>query len=241
VISLIITIKNQASIVNYCLKSISQHFRDEEVVLVDDGSDEKTKKLTEGYTEKYNWILIRNDKSVGHTQACTQGIQKSTAENIFLLNSDIIVTKNSLSELAKVMDENKDIAVVGPCTSSASGKQLISRLYQRRFVMRLGEIEQIANQVANNVGFEDIPTVNGFCFGMKRSVFNEVGGFDPVLTCYGNEKELSVRIRKAGYRTVWVKHVYVHHFGKVTYSKENINIGRACIDADRYILKKHGG
>jgi GT2 family glycosyltransferase len=70
-------------------------------------------------------------------------------------------------------------------------------------------------------------------------VFEKVGGFDPVLNSYGNEKELLIRIRKAGYRTVWVKGSYVHHFGKMSYSKTNINIGRACKDADNYIFKKH--
>ena len=60
------------------------------------------------------------------------------------------------------------------------------------------------------------------------------------LECYGNEKELLIRIRKAGYRTVWKKGCYIHHFGKMSYSQEkNIDIGKAQKDADTYIFRKH--
>jgi len=238
-ISIIIPVKNQHDIVKNCLKSIIR-YQKSEVVLIDDGSTEQnTIELLKNYSNKFGWKLFRNEKSVGHTGACQKGIDASTFENIFLLNSDIIVTPNSLELLAKVLDENEKIAVVGPCSSSASGPQLIPILYQKRFTMTLHEIHKMALICKNNNVIQDIELVNGFCFGIKRSVYNKVGGFDEVLTCYGNEKELLVRIRKAGYRTVLVSGAYIHHYGKMTYSHEPIDIARACVDADRYINKKH--
>ena len=72
-------------------------------------------------------------------------------------------------------------------------------------------------------------------------MFEKIGGFDPALNCYGNEKELLIRIRKEGYRTVFVPTSYIHHFGKMSYSKEKIDIFKACKDADRYIARKHFG
>lgn len=240
-ISIIVPIKNQFKIVKLCLESIERHYKNEEIVLVDDGSTEtETRSLLNLFIQlNPNWKLIRHDQSLGHTKSCEDGITNTTCENIFLLNSDTILTKNSLEILSHVLDKNNDIGVVGPSTSSATGLQIISNLYSKRFSMSIESIEKIAESVSNLNEIKDIELVNGFCFAIKRSVYDKVGGFDSVLTCYGNEKELLIRIRKLGFRTVYVRNSYVHHFGKVSYGHEKIDIGRAQIDADRYIKKKH--
>lgn len=242
--TIIIPIKNQFEYVKKCLISIDHNYPDYEIVIVDDGSDEP--KLLEYFehvkSKKNKWIFIRNENSKGHSIACTLGIQKSTQENIYLLNSDTILLKNSLSVLNKILNENKEIGVVGPSTSSASGPQLIQSFYKNRFKMSIEDMENYSNKIFDKFqyAFQEIKLVNGFCLGIKRTVFNKVGGFDPNLKCYGNEKELLIRIRNNGYKTVWGKGSYVHHFGKISYSKIKLNIGKAQIDADKYIFKKHG-
>lgn len=240
--SIVIPIKNQFKIVKMCIDSIIRHYKDEDVVLVDDGSTEENliSYLKNLQLEFPNWTFITNKTSLGHSLACTSGISSSKTNNIFLLNSDTIVTKNSLNILTKVLEENKEIAVVGPSTSSATGPQMLKELYEKRYVLTIDEIEKITENLESNKEIIDIPLVNGFCLGLKKNVFEAVGKFDVNLNSYGNEKELLIRIRNAGYRTVFVKGCYVHHFGKVSYSHENINIGQACKDADKLIIKKHG-
>ena len=241
---IIVPIKNQFKIVKMCIESIVKYYANQEIVLIDDGSTEQNLVSYLKETHKRfncNWQLFTNQSSTGHTKACELGIENSTSENIFLLNSDTILTKNSLEFLSDTLDKNKNIAVVGPKTSSASGPQLFLEAFTNRFKWTIDEIEEYArqNELLNNE-ILDIELVNGFCLGLKRSVFYQVGKFDENLTCYGNEKELLLRIRKAGYRTVFITKSYVHHFGKMSYSQEkNINIGKAQRDADCYIMKKH--
>lgn len=238
--SIIIPIKNQFEIVKQCLDSILRHCYEQEVILVDDGSDEEeTIRLLRDYSKIYKWKLIRNEKSVNHSVACEMGIEKSSNQNLFLLNSDTIITKNSLQILSDVLDKNIDIAVVGPSTSSASGEQQIEQLFLKRFEMTIQEIDEIAISLLDNNQIKDIKLVNGFCFGIKKTIFQNVRGFDSNLNCYGNEQELLIRIRKEKYRTVHVCNSYVHHLGKMSF-KSNLNIGVAIRDASKYILKKHG-
>jgi GT2 family glycosyltransferase len=239
--SIIIPIKNQFEIVKKCLHSVYKYYKDQDVIIVDDGSnEEKLLMYLQDFKKITNWLFYRNETSQGHTKACELGIASSANENMFLLNSDTIVTPNSLHILSKVLDENKDIAVVGPTTSSASGPQMIPQLYSKRFTLTIEEIERLALEFEKDKTIQNIDLVNGFCFGIKKSVFNSVGKFDERLTAYGNEKELLVRIRKANFRTVWVKGAYVHHFGKMSYAHENLNIGQCQKDADNYIFKKYG-
>ena len=240
--SVIVPIKNQFKIIKMCLESLQRHHKDEDIIVVDDGSDEEnTKKVIVSMCSANNWKHIRNEKSVGHSRACEQGIEVAKMENLFLLNSDTIVTENGLKILDKVLRENKDIAVVGPKTSSATGPQLSQEAYINRFVWTIDQIEEFAKQcelVEENMS--DLDLICGFCFGIKKSVFLSVGKFDQQLTCYGNEKELLIRVRKAGYRTVFVPMSYIHHFGRMSYSHENINIAKCQKDGDRLIAKKHG-
>jgi GT2 family glycosyltransferase len=240
-LSIIVPIKNQEKIVRMCLDSLFRHYSNEEIILIDDGSTEQNLiSYLEELQASKKIILLTNKTSVGHSGACTKGIELSSNEIVFLLNSDTIVTKNSLNILAKVLEQNKEIAVTGPSTSSASGPQLLPGLYDKRFSMTIDEIEEKAIELEENKQIIDLELVNGFCFAIKKAVFMQVGGFDPALQSYGNEKELLIRIRKLGLRTVWVKGSYVHHFGKMSYSKESINVGVAQRDSDRYILRKHG-
>jgi GT2 family glycosyltransferase len=51
---------------------------------------------------------------------------------------------------------------------------------------------------------------------MRRSVFDEVGGFDAVrLKVAFNDVDLCLRVRQAGYRIVWTPHArLIHHESK---------------------------
>jgi hypothetical protein len=239
--SIVVPIKNQFKIVKMCIESILRHYKDQEVILIDDGSTEEQliSYLKEIQQQNPNWIVFFSTKSSGHSAACTIGINGSKHENVFLLNSDTILTKNCLNILSEVLDNNSKIAVVGPSTSSASGPQMLPGLYNKRFQMSINDIENFATDCEVNKEIQDLELINGFCLGIKKTVFKSIGGFDVSLECYGNEKELLIRIRKAGYRTVWVKNSYCHHYGKMSYSQSGINVGQAQKDADNYILRKH--
>lgn len=239
--SIVCPIKDQYQIVKKCLESFERNCSEQEIILIDDGStEEATIKMIVDMCKKNNWKYFRNEKSQGHTKASELGIKNSFYENVFLVNSDIIVPKKGLKHLADTLNQYEEIAVVGPSTSSASGPQQMQEAYSNRFIWTVQQIDDYANNIVDS-GIIDLPLVNGFCFGIKKSVFVKIGGFDKALSCYGNEKELLVRIRKAGYRTVWVKESYIHHFGKMSYGQEKgLNIGQAQLDGDRYIIKKHG-
>lgn len=238
--SIIVPIKNQYKIVKMCLDSIVKFYVDKDIILVDDGSDEQaTLNLLKDYSIKYNWKLFRNNNSIGHSGACTIGINNSKYENVFLLNSDIIVTSKVLTILSNVLDKYDDVGCAGPYTCSASGDQMIKELYDKRYAMKEDQIEKVASDLEVNTELKDISLVNGFCMVLRKSLFKKLGGFCAELSSYGNEKEFQIRMRKAGFRTVLVNS-YVHHFGKVSYSKENINISQCQKDADRLILKLHG-
>lgn len=57
----------------------------------------------------------------------------------------------------------------------------------------------------------------GFALFIRRSLWEQAGGFDQRLPDYGNEMELCRRIAEEGYRLVWIRNSYIHHFGQQSY------------------------
>jgi GT2 family glycosyltransferase len=86
----------------------------------------------------------------------------------------------------------------------------------------------------------DLPTVGGFAFIIRRSVWEKFGGFDRNLPDYGNESELCRRITKSGLRVVWTQNSYIHHFGHQSYGRlgEEV-ITRRARTARAYIDRMH--
>ena len=62
-----------------------------------------------------------------------------------------------------------------------------------------------------------MPEVSGFAFFIRRGLWEQLGGFDRNLPDYRNETELCGRVLSAGYRAVWVRNSYIHHFGGASY------------------------
>jgi hypothetical protein len=82
--------------------------------------------------------------------------------------------------------------------------------------------------------------VGGFAFFIRRSLWEQLEGFDHNLPDYGNESELCKRVVKEGFRIVWTQNSYIHHLGQQTYGhlgwKMIANRSRI---AREYINKKH--
>ena len=82
------------------------HFENFEVIVVDNGSMDGSRELIE---EKYPWVkLIKLPYNKGFAIACNEGIKASDAEYIVLLNNDIEVTPDWLTELYEGMERHPE-------------------------------------------------------------------------------------------------------------------------------------
>jgi len=87
-----------------------------EIIIVDNGSEEKIKNQISKFKNKYQNFkikLIENKENLGFSKANNQAIQQAQGEYILLLNSDTEVMDNGIEQLLNFMKANKkaDIAV----------------------------------------------------------------------------------------------------------------------------------
>ena len=92
-VSVIIPNYNGKKYLKDCLDAMeNQSFRDFEVLLVDNGSEDGSREYVE---EAYPWVrLITLSENTGFCGAVNQGIKKSSSPLVILLNNDTIAEKN---------------------------------------------------------------------------------------------------------------------------------------------------
>jgi len=222
-ISVIVAIYDSPKVTRRCLESIEKYGANAEVILVDDGSQlQETTDLIQDYEHRNGWILIRHKEPLGHSRSCEAGSRLATKPYLCFLNSDTVVTPWSWRGAKEAFDSDPRIAVTGPTTSRASTKQTIRRAEYCRHYWTASQIYAFAERYISKQqprSWVDLPAVDGFAFFIRRTIWEEVGGFDPRLLDYGNETELCKRLSKRGFRIIWTQNSYIHHFGEATYSR----------------------
>ena len=122
--------------------------------------------------------------SAGGSNLLAQG---ATEDVLLVLNPDTYATPNLIANLLAVFDD--------PTVGAADARQ-IPMEHPKAFDLRTG----------------DTSWLSGSCLAVRRSVFEQVGGFDAEhFFLYCDDVDLSWRIRLAGYRTVHVPTASVFH------------------------------
>jgi GT2 family glycosyltransferase len=244
-ISVIVAIHDSPEVTRRCLQSIEMYGANTDVVLVDDGSQlQETINLICDYEQRNGWIVIRHKQPKGHSRSCEDGGLIASRSYLCFLNSDTVVTPWSWLAGKEAFDSDPQIAVTGPSTSCSATKQTIRRADYCRHYWTNSQICAFAEKYISKQkprSWVDLPVVGGFAFFIRRSIWEEFGGFDSSLLDYGNETELCKRLSKKGFRVVWTQNSYVHHFGESTFSRimSTNEIRQKRVTAMDYINRVH--
>lgn len=109
-ISVIVPVYNVEKYLEECLDSIqNQTYSDIEVILVNDGSTDKSKKICGKYCKQDSRFKLINQTNQGQSVARNNGVAASTGKFIVFVDSDDIILTNYLETLIHYMRENVDI------------------------------------------------------------------------------------------------------------------------------------
>lgn len=114
-VSIIIPAYNCEDYIDRCLESaISQTVKDIEILVVDDGSTDKTSEILEDYFKKDSRIKIISQYNQGQSAARNIGIQNSTAPFIMFCDSDDYYENDSVETmLTTITSTDADISIGG--------------------------------------------------------------------------------------------------------------------------------
>ncbi len=234
-LSFIIVSYNTKKITERCLASLLKNLRTEsafdyEVIVVDNAStDGSIKTLQNLKSQILNLKLILNKNNVGFSKANNKALQIASGEYILFLNSDVLVENVNFKRLLYYMDSRPE---VGVCTvrvnlddgtidpASHRGFPTIQNSFF--YFLKLEKIFGIIPYVNKIVGgyhlvWSDLQTIHeidspsGAFYLSRKKILDEVKGFDENFFMYGEDLDLSYRIKKLGYKILYYPLFHVTH------------------------------
>ena len=146
-----------------------------------------------------SWIdsriaVLQSGDNIGWERALALGLQASSEPRVLFLNDDVLFLRTQRHWLARLHEDLDDptVAAVGPSSNMVAGPQSTTQqLPAPRYLARY---------------------LIGFCMLIRRSALDQVGGVDTTLPG-GDDIDLSIRLRQAGYTLVCDRRSFVYHYG----------------------------
>jgi len=199
-VSVLIPARNEEKVIGKLIESLLQIKYPEEkieIIVINDGSDDRTEEIVRDFTLKDKRIRILNipkeESGKGKGEALNKGLKEAKNDVIAVYDADNIPEPDSLYKLCGALISEKKLAgCVGKFRAYNKGRNLLTRLIN---------IESIAFQWIIQAGrwfFMKISFIPGTNFVIWRKVLEEIGGWDrKALT---EDSELTFRIYEKGYR-----------------------------------------
>ena len=203
-ISVIIPSYNAETTIEECLKTIFSETKnfDAEIIVVDDNSNDKTCEIV----EKFKLVqLIKLKKNQGVGRARNIGAQTANKKILCYVDSDLIISDNSISNLVEKLQQDENIGSVGAIPEIYN---LNHKNWSSNFVC-----------LKSCYGFEDVDKEtevsdiqSEFCVIFK-DFLEKLGGWKSFRKAGGEEYELghkiiqakkkNIKITNASYKTYW--------------------------------------
>ena len=268
ILSIIIVNYNSKNVLRDCLLSIKNQSVpfNFEVFVIDNASSESMAELESSFPQ-LNFIY--NDKNIGFAAANNIGIRRSRGKFILLLNPDTIINENSFQSMINYLANHNNVGIVGCKIFNAEGEiersthsfpSLLKEFahaneflktivgYESKFADLLKKIfraKSLESYWEHN-SVKEVDHVTGACMMVKREAMEKAGLLDEAFFLYNEEVEWSLRIKKAGYKSVFIPDSnIIHLFGHSTKQKvQKQTYNKLLVERYRgmfYFFQKHYG
>jgi GT2 family glycosyltransferase/2-polyprenyl-3-methyl-5-hydroxy-6-metoxy-1,4-benzoquinol methylase len=171
--------------------------------------------------------LLSGHGNVGYGSGHNRALQRSQADIHLILNPDVFVAENALTEGLAFLAAHHEVGLLAPAAQNEAGEtQYLCKNYpsilelglrgfapawlRRRFRARLARYE-LQDRIDENVLWD--PPITSGCFMLcRRQVLAQIGGFRPDYFLYFEDFDLSLRLAAVA-RLAWVPQVQITHRG----------------------------
>ncbi len=202
--SVIVPVYNRPDEIEELLESLTkQTFTDFEVIIVEDGSEIDCKEQVEKYKSQLNikYFYKENEKPA---IARNYGVARASGEYVVFVDSDCIIPQDYFEKVNRHLNEEEVDAYGGPDAASPDFSPLQKAIsYSMTAFLTTGNIR----------GGEKVDKFypRSFNLGVKKTVFDEMGGFPITKMHPGEDMVFAIELIKRGYKTKLFKDAFVYH------------------------------
>ena len=242
-ISVVILNYNVRYFLEQCILSVQNAVKslDAEIIVIDNDSKDGSCEMVK---ERFPQItLIENKENVGFSKANNQAVKVAKGEYVCILNPDTAVSENAFIKCLDYSETLKNMGALGVNLMDGTGNFLpeSKRNVPTPIVSLLKLMGFVKKYYSSHISEEEkgkVDVLVGAFMFMKRSVYNEVGGFDEDYFMYGEDIDLSYKIAKAGYENQYHGEINVLHYKGESTQKDALYFERF-YGAMRIFYKKH--
>lgn len=227
-----------------CIASIKDSDYDlYNIVVVDNASDDESVKIIKKTYPEVK--LIECGENKGYAGGNNAGINyalQNKADYVWLLNNDVVVSKNALSEFVKVANQDDSIGILG---------SKILSYWNRNVIDYAGGLVSLRDGTSSHVGFNEIDEgqygdqveteyVTGASLFISLAAIKKIGLLDESYFLYYEETDYCCRASKLGLKVVYCPRSLVYHKVSASTSKSGKDILYYMTRNRLYFLEKNG-
>jgi GT2 family glycosyltransferase len=219
-VSIVIATRDRRDLLQGCIESISvkTDYPNYEIVIVDNGSREPgTLKYLEELKSRGGMRVMRDDGGFNFSRLNNLGVRESRGDYVLLLNNDIEVESPEwLSEMVSLAIQ-EGVGCVGARLWYPTGK-----LQHGGVILGLGGYAAHAHRGMHRAHYgyfnracltHTMSAVTGACLLVRKSLYEEVGGFDEKELVIGyNDVDFCLKVRAKGYRNLICAEADLNHY-----------------------------
>jgi N-acetylglucosaminyl-diphospho-decaprenol L-rhamnosyltransferase len=225
-----------------------------DIVVVDNKPDEADAVEHLARTHGASYLPLSSNPGYGGAINAGVATLPSTVEWILVVNPDVVFQPGSVDAMIAAANEDPAIGSVGPLTLSGDGEIYPSARSVPSLRTGVGHAlfvnlwldnpwtRAYRNDTATDPVRRDAGWLSGACVLVRRSAFEQLGGFDEGYFMYFEDVDLGYRLGKAGYRNVYEPDAVVTHTGAHSTNTESGRMISAHHDsARRFLNRKYRG
>lgn len=217
--SFIVPVYNRPNEIKELLESflVMQVSSTYEIVIVEDGSTISSEEVISEYASKLN-ILYLKKQNTGPGDSRNYGMQSANGSFFLILDSDVVMPPHYLVAVDAYLDQNQVDCFGGPDAAEENFSAIQKAInFTMTSFLTTGGIRGKEKSVKS---YEP----RSFNMGISKEAFQETKGFGTIHP--GEDPDLSIRIKKAGYQIGFIKVAYVYHKRRIDWQKFYIQVNK---------------
>jgi GT2 family glycosyltransferase len=196
---------------------------DAEIIVVDNASADESASMVASTFPTVK--LIANKSNQGFSKGNNTGVKEASGKNILILNPDTVINPAAIQACLQALNDHPDAGAVGVKMINSKGEYLkeskrgfpdlpaslfkltgLNKIFPHHARINryyLGQLDQ--NTIC------EVEILTGAFLMMPRALYASLNGFDERFFMYGEDIDLSYRIRTSGKKLIYLGNQHIIH------------------------------